>query len=127
MHLCDTGFAPGHLHLDAELMARQHGPAKLGLLNGGEQHQLVRTIRDAFQNQHACHLRHSFYNENAGHHGKIRKMSYKKGLIYRDILDADDALLFQLDDRVHEQHRITMGKNLADRLYVKDGHAKWLL
>ena len=127
---CEEGLGAG-IVLEGRLVhGDQFGAGEIGHLvfgDGGEQHQLVRTIRDAFQNQHACHLRHSFYNQNAGHHGKIRKMSYKKRLIYRDILDADDALLFQLDDRVHEQHRITMGKNLADRLYVKDGHAKWLL
>ncbi len=54
-------------------------------------------------------------------------MADEERLIHRDVLDSDDALLFQLENGVHQQHRIAMRQNVANLLDIEEGHANWLL
>ncbi len=122
-----AGLALGDFHLDAKLIARPHLAPELGFFDGCQQHQLVLAVGQRLQHQHARHLRHGLHHQHARHHRKIGKMAHKERLIDGDVLDSDDALLFQLQDGIHQKHRIAMRQNVADLLDVEKGHANWLL
>ena len=54
-------------------------------------------------------------------------MAHEERLIHRHVLDPNDALLLQLQNPVHQKHRIAMRQNVANFLDVEEGHANWLL
>src|SRR5262245_31207544 len=126
-HLGDRGFALEQRHLEAQLVAGHNRTAELCVLDGYQEHQLFVAILDAFEDEDAGCLRHRFNDEDAGHDGKIRKMSAKKRLVGGHVLDADDTLGGKLDDFVDEQHWVAMRQDLPDLIYVQFAHGIWLL
>src|SRR3984885_5405560 len=119
VHLGDARLALGHLHLDTKLIARPHRTPELGLLDGRQQNQLVLAIPHLLEHQHAGHLRHRFHDQHSRHHRKLRKMAHEERFVHRNVLNADDSLLFQLQDGIHQKHRITMRQNVANLLDVE--------
>src|ERR1700688_1772620 len=51
-------------------------------------------------------------------------MAHEKGFVGGDVLDAHHAILLQYLDAIHQQHRITVRKNLADGLDVQSWHVR---
>src|SRR6185437_5738185 len=62
--------------MDAELIARYHGPAELGPLDRHEiDHLAGRLGAEGLDHQHRRRLRHAFDDEHAGHDRMARKVS----------------------------------------------------
>src|SRR5437773_892231 len=106
---------PQHGQFESQLIARHYRPAKLRAVDAGEEHELRFAIGQISEHHYACGLRHSFDDENAGHHGRARKMPRKKWLVESDALDPDHALVcFVLDYPIDQQERITVREDRLD-------------
>ena len=128
MHLRDAGLAPGHFHLDAQLIAGPHRPRNFASSMEASSTSLflrsgMLTSRPA-RPPPAPSLPPPARPASPGKSGK---MAGEIRLVHCDVLDADDAILFQFDDGIHQQHRIAMRQNVANRLDVQEGHGNWLL
>lgn len=121
-HLADGGFTAHHFHFDAELVARADGATELCVVDRGEEDEFGVAIGDALEDKNSGDLGHAFGDEDTGHNGKIWKMPNKEGLIGSYILNANDALFLQFDDPVHEEEGISVGKNVANCVYVENCH-----
>ena len=78
------------------------GRRNFALVDRREEHGRVYAIPRVFQHQHTRDLSHGFDDQDAGHNWKLGKVALEKRFIGRDILDADDALGFKLDDAVDQ-------------------------
>src|SRR5581483_4820440 len=67
---------------------------------------------------------HGLNNENSGHNRIAGKMAHEMGLVYGDVLDADDGLVGDLDNSVNHEHRITMRQEFRDLMHVEQCHGK---
>jgi len=72
--------------------------------------------------QYGAYLRHSFTDQNSRHDGPIRKMAFKEIFIERHVLNPDTSFrAVNLNDAVHEQKRIAVGKMLKNFFNVEHG------
>ena len=122
VELVEPPFGLQKLRLEEDLVARDDRPAELGLLNGSQQHEFGVAIRNCLQHQDAGNLRHCLHDQNAGHDRIIGEMPFKKRFVRRHVLDADDSLGFEFEDRIDEKKWITVGQNFTDRYIVQNGH-----
>ena len=124
LHFGDGGLQPAHFHFNSQLIARHNRLAEFGFVDGSEEHELASGLWGHFADEDAGHLRHGFDDHHAGHDGEARKMSGEERLIAGDVLYADDRFFVDLENPVHEQHRIAMRQDLLDFLNVEGGHEK---
>src|SRR3990172_3117182 len=75
-----------HLHIQHELITRDHRPAKLHIVDRHEIDELVSGILHAVQHEYAARLRERLDDENSRHDRLLRKMSLEERLVERDIL-----------------------------------------
>ena len=91
------------------MIAGHHGTPESRAVDGHKKEQLIVAIRNIQQQQKPTRLRHGLENKDARHDGLSRKMSLEVIFIYRNILDADDALeAFHLENCVHHEKWIAV-------------------
>ncbi len=101
--------------LHAKLIAGEHRAPELRFFNRRQQHQFLGAVFNRLENQYARNLSHRLDYEDARHHWKFRKVADKKRLVDGDVLDANNAFGFQFVDPIHQQKRVAMRQNFADR------------
>lgn len=90
-------------HFDAELITGDDGSTELRVFDRSEQHDLVLAVWDLAQDEDTGGLRHALDNEDAGHDGETGEVALEVWFGGGNVLDADDAHLFQFKDAVHKE------------------------
>lgn len=122
VHLRHRSLPAGDLHFHYQLIAWNHRTPELRLLDRSKQNKLIVPVRNSGENQYAGNLRHRLHNQHPGHNREIGEVAGEERLIGGYILDPDDTILFQFDNRINQKHGIAVRKNVADGLDVKNGH-----
>src|SRR3977135_3322705 len=115
------GLALGHLlHMVFDRIARHDGLAEFRLVDGEEIDDLGPSPgRQRHDADGARGLRHALDQEDARKHRIAREMSEELRLVGGDVLDADGGFIAaDLDDLVHHQERIAMGKRAEQLLDI---------
>lgn len=108
--MAGTGFDSNRSGLQNQLVAREHGFTEFHMVHG----QQDRDFPGVFQllgQQDAGKLGHGLNNEDSRHDGLGRKVPLEKGLVDRDVFDADGpAIGIHFNDTVYEQEGVSVGQ-----------------
>jgi hypothetical protein len=109
-----------------EGVAGRDGAAKARFLDAAKEGKLLRVVLYLAQDQQSAALGERFYDEDARHNGRARKMSLKERLVGSHLLDAYDSLFrHKLRDAVNQQEGIAVrqklmyGANVQNRFHTR--------
>src|SRR6266567_3773224 len=87
-------FSPRfNFNFNPQLVSGNDGSPKTRAFDSGEHHQLMLTVWNLGKQQRSARLRNRLNNQHPGHDRQARKMSLKKWLVDRNVLDGHNPLL----------------------------------
>jgi hypothetical protein len=121
-------FGLDDLALEAELVARHHGPPELHVIDLAEKNEFLFGLGDGIKKQYAARLGHAFDDQHAGHDPDRGKMTLKEFFVVADVLERDDRFpLLEREHPVDEEKRVAMGKKIQDVFDVIQGDARYFV
>ncbi len=114
-------FTPSfNFNFNPQLVSGNDGPPKTRPFDSGEHHQLTLTVWNLGQQQRSARLRNRLDDQNSGHDGQIRKVSGKKWLVDRHVLDCHNPLFArEINYPIDQQEWIPMGQDAQNILNVE--------
>ena len=104
-------------NLEPQCVARHDGAPKFCICYTTKERYLVVAILKFAEGEDGSDLSERFDLQHTRHYGRFGKMSGKKRLIDRHLLDADDTnARLKLDDLVHQQERKPVRQDLLNLL-----------
>src|ERR1700722_6370386 len=89
-----------------ELIAGDHAATETHFVEPGEHEETARTRARLAQSEDRARLRERLDDEDARHHRMLREMAGEERLVEGDVLEGDDAALFEFENPIDEQERI---------------------
>lgn len=114
----DYGYASSdglqQLNFEVKGIARNDLALEFYAVDLHEIGRIVFRIRNIAQYQHSAALRHGFDDQHSRHDRLLREVSHEERFVHRDVLDAGDHRIVDVEDTVHQQKRRAVGQHAAD-------------